>query len=227
MTAPLGVRSLPTLVAVSDHEPSPARPATRWASTAAPRGDAYDRRWDELAAAGHDPHGEATFVMRLAPARVLDAGCGTGRVARELARRGVAVVGVDLDATMLSTARAKAPELLWIEHDLASLDLAHNPAVGPTSSSFDVAVLAGNVMIFVTPGTEAVVLSRLAAHVHPGGYVVAGFQLQRGRLDLATYDACAAEAGLELVERWATWSLTPFVAEVADYAVSVHRRLAS
>jgi len=212
---------------VSDHDPSAARPATRWADTAAPRGDAYDQRWDQLAAAGHDLHGEATFVMRFAPGRVLDAGCGTGRVARELARRGVAVVGVDVDAVMLATARAKAPELQWIEHDLASLDLARDPTVNPPSSSFDVAVLAGNVMIFVTPGTEAAVLTRLASHVSPGGYVIAGFQLLHGRLDLATYDVCAAAAGLELVERWATWSLDPFVATSADYAVSVHRRLAS
>ncbi len=207
---------------MSDHEPPAARPATRWAGTAAPRGDAYDRRWDELAAAGQDPHGEATFVERFAPSRVLDAGCGTGRVARELARRGVEVVGVDVDLTMLATARAKSPELRWFEHDLASLDLT--PHLEP-AMLFDVAVMAGNVMIFVHPGTEGVVLARVAAHVRAGGHVIAGFQLQRRGLDLATYDACATDAGLELVERWATWSLDPFVAAHADYAVSVHRRL--
>lgn len=195
--------------------------------------------------------------MRFTPTRVLDAGCGTGRVARELAQRGVAVVGVDVDAQMLATARAKAPELVWIEHDLASLDLARDAATtapapsrpaptdpAPTDPAptvpfpsdpapsdltpfdlilFDLVVLAGNVMIFVSPGTEGDVLNRLAAHLQPGGHVVAGFQLQTGRLDLATYDACATDAGLELTERWATWSLDPFVAEGATYAVSVHR----
>ena len=34
------------------------------------------------------------FVQRFAPTTVLDAGCGTGRVARELGRRGVLAVGV-------------------------------------------------------------------------------------------------------------------------------------
>ena len=63
-------------------------------------GDDYQRRFDALAASGMDVHGEAGFVMRFAPATVLDAGCGTGRVAVELARRGCTVVGVDADASM-------------------------------------------------------------------------------------------------------------------------------
>ena len=63
--------------------------------------DEYDARWDRLAAAGEEVHGEADFVMALRPTSVLDAGCGTGRVAIELARRGVEVVGVDADPDML------------------------------------------------------------------------------------------------------------------------------
>jgi len=71
--------------------------------------------------------------MALQPASVLDAGCGTGRVAIELARRGVDVIGVDLDAGMLEQARQKAPDLDWIDGDLATVDLARH---------FDVVVLA-------------------------------------------------------------------------------------
>src|SRR4051812_47013992 len=48
-------------------------------------GDDYDRRWDELQEHGVDVHGEANLVEALlrerAGRRVLDAGCGTGRVA--------------------------------------------------------------------------------------------------------------------------------------------------
>jgi 2-polyprenyl-3-methyl-5-hydroxy-6-metoxy-1,4-benzoquinol methylase len=54
---------------------------------------------------------------------VLDAGCGTGRIARELARRGLAVVGVDLDDVMLATARRKAPDIEWHTADLATVDV--------------------------------------------------------------------------------------------------------
>jgi len=180
------------------------------------RTHAYDRRWDELAAAGHNVHGEADLVERLGPRSVLDAGCGTGRVAIELARRGLDVTGVDLDPGMLDQARAKAPALPWVLGDLATLDLGR---------TFDAVVAAGNVMIFVAPGTEPAVLVRLAAHLAPGGLLVAGFSLRPGGLDMATYDRDAAAAGLELAERWATWDRQPSRAG-DDYAVSVHRRTA-
>src|SRR5262245_37948055 len=71
----------------------------------------YDARWERLAAAGGAVHGEADLIASLRPDAVLDAGCGTGRVAIELARRGIEVVGVDLDADMIEAARRKAPGL--------------------------------------------------------------------------------------------------------------------
>ena len=64
---------------------------TRWTREDVPRGDAYDRRFQQLEAAGADVHGEAAFVASFTPSSVLDAGCGTGRVAIELARRGIAL----------------------------------------------------------------------------------------------------------------------------------------
>lgn len=169
-----------------------------------------------MAAEGRNVHGEADLVVGLGPDSVLDAGCGTGRVAIELARRGIEVVGIDLDPSMLAVARDKAPHLTWLAADL-SADLSaaglHRP--------FDAVVLAGNVMIFLTPGSEGAVVDNLARHLRPGGALVAGFQLQPGRLDLATYDAHCRAAGLALDGRWATWQGHPF--EGGDYAVSVHR----
>lgn len=192
---------------------------TSWSDHPGPRGDEYDRRWERLAAAGENVHGEVDLVLRYRPGSVLDAGCGTGRVAIELDRRGVDVVGTDLDDAMLDTARTKAPHLTWVAADLATLDLADDAG---RRRRFDLAVLAGNVMIFVAPGTEGVVLGRLAAHLVDGGLLVAGFQLGAGRLPLADYDRLATTAGFTLVERFATWSGDPF-AEGDDYAVSVHR----
>ena len=178
-------------------------------------GDEYQARFDALAARGVDVHGEVAFVLALEPSphSVLDAGCGTGRVGIELARRGIAVVGVDVDSSMLATARSAAPGIQWIEHDLASLDLAR---------TFDAVVMAGNVPLFTPAGTHAALVAGCARHVGSAGVLIAGFQLGRGYA-LTDYDPQCEAAGLRLAERYSTWSCDPFVAG-GDYAVSVHRR---
>jgi SAM-dependent methyltransferase len=188
---------------------------SRWLDETSGRGPSYDARFEELAASGVDVHGEADLVSSLVatPARILDAGCGTGRVGIELARRGYAVVGVDIDESMLGVARAKAPDIAWHLADLATLDLGE---------TFDAVVMAGNVLIYLAPGTEAKVVARVAAHLDPAGLLIAGFTLQPGRLALQDYDAHAASFGLVLRDRWATWDREPF--RGGDYAVSVHVR---
>ena len=175
-------------------------------------GDAYQARFDALAAEGADLHGEADLVASLGPASVLDAGCGTGRVGIELARRGLDVAGVDLDPSMLATARRLAPTLAWHEADLATLDLGR---------TFDVVVMAGNVVLFTAPGAQAAVVAGAARHVAPGGALVAGFGLGRGYA-LSDYEQACAAAGLVGEERWATWDRDPWPGD-GSYVVAVHR----
>lgn len=188
--------------------------SNRWLAGDRPSGDEYEATFESRAAAGDDVHGEATFIEGLGVRVVLDAGCGTGRVARELARRGLDVVGIDRDRTMLDTARRRAPALDWRLGDLAAIELGR---------AFDAVVLVGNVMIFLTRGSEGAVLLNLANHLRPDGRLVAGFQLMADRLTLDRYDALADAAGLLLVERWATWDKQPW-RPGGDYAVSVHQR---
>ncbi len=181
------------------------------------RGDDYDARWNALAQAGQSIHGEADLISSLLVdqpgASVLDAGCGTGRVAIELDRRGFAVVGADLDPGMLDTAREKDPAVRWVLGDLVDVDLG---------VEFDLIALPGNVMIFVAPGTEGRVLSNLARHLRPGGLLVSGFELGDETLSLAEYDMLAAASGLSLADRWSTWDRAPYAR--GDYAVSLHER---
>jgi SAM-dependent methyltransferase len=191
---------------------------SRWLQeTGGERGPDYERAFRELAASGVDVHGEAAFVERLLgtldpPGRtVLDAGCGTGRVARELARRGLEVVGVDSDPSMLAVARTEAPELRWLEADLTTLALEER---------FDVVVAAGNVLVFLAPGTEAAVVRRMAAHLRPGGLLVSGWRTDL--LPRASYDDLATGAGLTPVGRFSTWQGQRWKAD-ADWCVAVDR----
>jgi SAM-dependent methyltransferase len=213
--------------------------ASRWGALAGPgRGESeqeraarYAARFAELAASGADVHGEARYVAALLPpgARILDAGCGTGRVGIRLAGLGYDVVGVDLDAAMLAEARAAAPHLPWVHADLGELALVDRGA-----PPFDLVVAAGNVVPLVAPGSEAEVVAALARHLRPGGLLVAGFGLDAEHLPgevppvpLTDYDAWCAEAGLRLEERHAGWDGAPFCrTEMPGYAVSVHRRSA-
>ena len=187
---------------------------SRWLQeTGGARGASYDEAFRELAASGVDVHGEAAFVAGLVGpgARVLDAGCGTGRVAAELARRGHDVAGVDNDPSMLEVARRTAG-VRWYDADLAVLDLPER---------FDLVVAAGNVVVFLAQGTEQEVLRRLAAHLVPGGLLVSGWRTDR--LQPSAYDGLAAGAGLEPVERWSTWDRQAW-RDGADWCVAVHRR---
>lgn len=188
---------------------------TRWGNAAGvQRGSDYDRRWAEMEEAGHNPHGEADFLSGFNPRSVLDAGCGTGRVAIELAARGLDVVGVDLDPAMLSTAKEKAPAVSWVLDDLVTVDLER---------TFDVVAMPGNVMIFLSPGTESDVVANLTRHVADDGWLIAGFQVSPDRLSLADYDAACLDAGLRLEVRHGSWDGDPYSG--GEYAVSVHRHM--
>ncbi|HVD01768.1 MAG TPA: DUF309 domain-containing protein [Candidatus Dormibacteraeota bacterium] len=178
------------------------------------RGERYELTYDRRAAAGEDVHGEARFVHSLGPPRsVLDAGCGTGRIARELARNGVEVVGVDIDPEMLEEAARRAPGLEWHRHDVALVDLGR---------TFACVLMAGNVLLFVERGRELAVVANLARHLEPGGLLVAGFAVKPGELSVADYDLLCAANGLEPLERWATWQRDPFT-RASDFVVTVHR----
>ncbi|MFC0598344.1 class I SAM-dependent methyltransferase [Streptomyces palmae] len=200
---------------------------SRWRElTGGTSGADYAARFAALARTGKDMHGEARFCTALVPAgaRVLDAGCGTGRVMIRLAELGYDCVGVDLDASMLAVAREQAPGLPWFQCDLTEFE----PDRLGIAADFDLVIAAGNIFPLLAAGTEATVVGRLAAALRPDGLLVAGFGLDEAHLPvppsitLAEYDDYCAAAGLTLVDRFATWDADPY--DQGGYAVSVHRR---
>lgn len=196
------------------------RQPTRWEQIGQQNPDRstwYVERFRTMAAEGADLAGEARMVDAMLPrgARVLDAGSGPGRVGSELLRRGHTVVGVDVDPLLVDAARTDHPDGDWHVGDLAELDL---PAAG-VAEPFDVAVMAGNVLTFVAPGTEVEVLRRIRRHLAPGGRLVVGFGAGRGyAFDQLDLDARAA--GFRVEHRFATWDLRPFEPD-SDFLVAV------
>jgi SAM-dependent methyltransferase len=181
---------------------------------------AYVQRFRRLAEQGQDLVGEARLIDAALQreSRVLDAGCGFGRVGGWLAGVGHEVVGVDIDPVLIETARADHPESHWIVGDLAALDL---PSVG-ISEPFDAIVCAGNVMTFVEPEARVDVLRRFRAHLHADGRAAVGFGAGRG-YPFDAFLADAATAGLAPDLLLSSWHLHPFT-ERSDFLVALLRQ---
>jgi magnesium-protoporphyrin O-methyltransferase len=92
--------------------------------------------------------------------RVLDAGCGTGALAIEAARRGARVVAIDLSPTLISLGRGRVPP------DLGSgaVEFRVGDMVDPALGRFDYVVAMDSLIHY--PAQEAVaMLGALAARV--------------------------------------------------------------
>ncbi|MCY0905203.1 class I SAM-dependent methyltransferase [Arthrobacter sp. H14-L1] len=177
----------------------------------------YIQRFEQMRADGADLNGEARLIDAIAPrgSRILDAGCGPGRVGGELSRRGHLALGIDADTELIAAARKDFPDVPWLVGDLADLEL---PATG-SAEPFDVIVCAGNVLTFLAPGTAPAVLRNFARHLAPGGRVVTGFGAGRGYA-FDDFFADAQEAGLSCQSRFATWDLKPWTPS-ADFLVAI------
>jgi 2-polyprenyl-3-methyl-5-hydroxy-6-metoxy-1,4-benzoquinol methylase len=162
----------------------------------------YVERFRKLARDGADLGGEARLIdaMVARGSRILDAGCGAGRVGGLLALAGHDVTGVDLDPELIAAAEQDYPGPTWRVGDLAELELPER---------FDVIVCAGNVMTFVAPDTRGEILRRMRAHLGERGRVAIGFGADRG-YPFDDFLADATAAGLTPDVLLSTWDLRPF-----------------
>ena len=197
-------------------------PSPRWITDTEPgHSQWYIERFRTMAAEGADLGGEARLVdaMVARGSRILDAGCGPGRIGAHLHDAGHTIVGVDVDPTLIAAAEADHPGPAWLVGDLSELDL---PARG-IGEPFDAIVCAGNVLPFAAPGTQGAVLARFAAHLAPGGRAVVGFGTDR-EYAVASFLADVEASGLVPELLLSTWDLVPY-RDGADFIVAILRRI--
>jgi len=195
-------------------------PPTRW-ELAGEANRGYGRHFADLVEQGVDMAGEARLADALVPrgARVIDIGSGMGRVAAALRSCGHDVVATEPDPALRAQSRATYADLEVLPHEALALDPAE-------LGTFDLAVLVGNVMIFLAEGTERAVLARVRDLLSPTGRALVGFHLTAVKAGSRTYPAeefvaDAESAGLRVVHRFGSYQLHE---PVDDYAVWVLAR---
>ena len=117
--------------------------------------------------------GEINFYRTLAGevrgrgGSILEVGCGTGRVALQLAQEGISIVGMDLSPAMLAIARQKGQGLAnirWVQGDMQAFDLGER---------FDLILIPGHSFQFMlTPADQIACLTCIQHHLKPGGKLV-------------------------------------------------------
>ncbi len=163
----------------------------------------FARKWKLLEAQGKDIHGEARLVdaMLERGSFVLDAGCGTGRLGGELARRGHKVLGVDVDPILIGHAQEDYPDAEWVVGDLSEDEI---PGRG-----FDIAVAAGNVVGFLAEDGRESAFRHVFEALKPGGRFVVGLGSGRG-WEFSDLLDLAREVGFRVDYTYSSWDLKPF-----------------
>ena len=141
-------------------------------------GAAYDRYAHTKGTRQEVDH--VVAVLGLQPGeRVLDVGCGTGRHALELMRRGIAVHGVDISERFVDIARSKLAQAVSDERNSRTAGFRSSPATfergDARTMAFDgefdavVCLCQGAFGMMTANGDDAAVIGGIARALRPGG----------------------------------------------------------
>ncbi|MBX5468317.1 MAG: class I SAM-dependent methyltransferase [Thermoleophilaceae bacterium] len=160
--------------------------------------------WRELAA------------ERAGPGPLLDIGCGSGRVALDLAARGAEVTGLDSDPALVRALTARARErglrVRAVVGDARSFDLGRRFALA--LAPMQVVQLMGG------PAGRARMLARVRAHLGPGGALAAA--LADPFEDVPADDALPPLPDVLELRGWVL-SSTPVAVRAEDGATEIDR----
>ena len=149
---------------------------------------AYDTVAEDYAARLPDTRAEAPLDLAMVDAfaeavtsgggdaRVLDAGCGAGRMSRYLADRGCRVEGIDLSPGMVAMAGRDHPDLAFSVGSLTGLPYAADAFAG---------VMLWYSIIHTPPAGQARIFAEASRVLAPGGHLLVGFQAGAGVRDVA------------------------------------------
>src|SRR5579864_6071694 len=124
----------------------------------------------------------AEVIELLAPRkgeRILDVGCGTGHLSRQIALSGADVTGLDRSPAMIEQARKSYPEMKFIQGDAADFEVAE---------PFD-AIFSNAALHWVKRAGQAAAC--IAGALKPGGRFVAEFG---GKRNLAAFHGAIKSA---------------------------------
>ena len=114
---------------------------------------------------------EVARAATVAGGQVLDAGCGTGRVARLFADAGCDTIGIDVAPGMVEVARVEHPDVSFVVGELARL---------PVADARFTAVACWYSIITTPPEHLEPIWAELARVLAPGGVAVVAFQSGTG-----------------------------------------------
>lgn len=178
----------------------------------------------------------ADLVRGAAPGgarRVVEVGCGPGRITAHLGGLGLDMLGIDLSPAMIEQARRRHPDLDFRVGEMTALDLPPGGAAG---------VVAWYSLIHIPPAEHPAVLAGFRRVLAPGGHLLLAFHVggerrhitdAYGHGDLA-YDAYrlpperlevqAVQAGFRPVARLVREPIsTPIGAEKSSQAYLIFR----
>jgi SAM-dependent methyltransferase len=141
--------------------------------------------------------------------RILDVGCGTGRLTSEIASAGAEVVGIDYSPTMIAQARANYPILVFETQDACQM---------PYSGEFD-AVFSNAALHWIRPAEDAA--AGMARALKSGGRLVVELG-GRGNVQVLVDSAYRALKQLDIPdpERYNPW----YFPSVGEYATLLERQ---
>lgn len=143
---------------------------------------------------------------------ILDLGCGTGHLTKEVADAGARVIGIDSSSSMIATARAAYPEIEFLVADAREFSFPF---------SFD-AIFSNATLHWIEEAEQ--VIQRIAAALKPNGRLVVEFG---GKGNMATITTAVQQSLWELAHvevdfGWYFPSIGEYAPLLEQYGLTVH-----